>query len=42
MDAIITNEMQQNPTHLVALLPYMSDHMRIKFAPNITGYRFDM
>jgi hypothetical protein len=42
MDAIITNEMQQHPTHLVALLPYMSDHMRIKYATNITGHRFDM
>jgi hypothetical protein len=42
MDAIITNEMQQHPTHLVYLLPYMSDHLKIKYASNITGHRFDM
>lgn len=42
IDAIVDQEMQQHPTNIDILLPYMSAQMKKKYASNIIGREFDM
>ena len=42
LNSIIDNDMHENPTHIGALIPYMSESLKKKYAANIKALEFDL